>query len=477
MAYIQSHPPTRYIAVGFSIAAIFGATSVYAANECQVEYSYHTGGLFDRKDFKKTIDLNSGETKTTDQGAMNYVYNKKAHKIKIHLSGAAINDLTMSNDQRDPIFPLNYATDTHTLKTIKCLNQTSNGQFFDSAADLIGLLKATNASINDIAKELKNTLNLSAQQVAQFLKDAGYPIEQVTGALKNALGVAATEAASILKTVFGATVDTIAPLLKTAGYAVNQVAAALKQTFNATAEKTATLLKTVFAASDRIVAVALKEAGYTTQQAASALLKVFNVSADAVEQVLIAAGFPVAEINAALAEFRTKLATAKNVNDLLSPTNLVAPPQACFGAIGNQCGLAPFDGMPPSALCSNGTCTINAGSWDHDECCFAHPRGMACRLAHADAVAGHDGNCQDSWNKAHERLARGLSWPRSGINFNTKNNTGKVEFDDYCAKKGSFVDKDDDKYCCNAKGTGKGSVSMPKAGDAKINLFNVRVCN
>jgi hypothetical protein len=119
----------------------------------------------------------------------------------------------------------------------------------------------------------------------------------------------------------------------------------------------------------------------------------------------------------------------------------------CFGALGAQCGGAQM-GIPLAALCAAGYCRINAGSWEHDECCWAHPRGMACQVGPLDHVLGHDGHCVAEWNKALSRLQAGLNWARQ-VDFNKPNRTGRVVFSDYCAPAGSRVHQDDVRYCCS----------------------------
>src|SRR5690606_39386221 len=52
----------------------------------------------------------------------------------------------------------------------------------------------------------------------------------------------------------------------------------------------------------------------------------------------------------------------------ISRPPVVASPRYCFGALGADCGGAQ-SGIPTSALCAGGECYINAGSWEHDECC------------------------------------------------------------------------------------------------------------
>lgn len=120
--------------------------------------------------------------------------------------------------------------------------------------------------------------------------------------------------------------------------------------------------------------------------------------------------------------------------------------QRCFGAIGAQCGQLQGT-LPATALCANGTCFVNPGSWDHDECCFSHPRGMACQAGPIDAITGHDGNCVASWDKAVRLATKGLNWNRR-IDFARANGTGTVEFNLYCAPANALLPPADGGKCC-----------------------------
>ncbi|MCM2309888.1 MAG: carboxypeptidase-like regulatory domain-containing protein [Steroidobacteraceae bacterium] len=121
--------------------------------------------------------------------------------------------------------------------------------------------------------------------------------------------------------------------------------------------------------------------------------------------------------------------------------------QRCFGAIGAQCGQIQGN-LPATALCASGTCFVNPGSWDHDECCFSHPRGMACQAGPIDAITGHDGNCVTSWDKAVRLATTGLNWSRR-VDFARANGTGTVEFDLYCAPANALLPPADGAKCCS----------------------------
>lgn len=134
------------------------------------------------------------------------------------------------------------------------------------------------------------------------------------------------------------------------------------------------------------------------------------------------------------------------------PTRVFIQPRRtefCFGALGMACGQ-PQGLLPQSALCSGGSCFINGGSWDHDECCFANPRGMACQAGPLDALTGHDGNCVTAWDKALRLTGKGLFWRRN-IDFSSGNSTGRVEFNLYCAPRNTLVPPEDGRRCCSGR--------------------------
>lgn len=119
----------------------------------------------------------------------------------------------------------------------------------------------------------------------------------------------------------------------------------------------------------------------------------------------------------------------------------------CFGALGMQCGQSQPP-LPPSALCANGSCAINAGSWRHDECCFANPNGMACKNGPLDAVTGNDGRCAADFDKAVRQVSKGIFWKRN-VDFGRNNTTGRVEFTLYCAPRDTLISPGDGPLCCS----------------------------
>ena len=122
-------------------------------------------------------------------------------------------------------------------------------------------------------------------------------------------------------------------------------------------------------------------------------------------------------------------------------------PQHCFGALGGECGQ-PQGFIPLTALCANGSCLINSGSWDHDECCFRNLQGMACQRGPLDAITGHDGNCVAAWDKAVRLVGKGINWRRN-VDFTRVNTTGTVEFNLYCAPRNTLLPPPDSAKCCS----------------------------
>lgn len=117
---------------------------------------------------------------------------------------------------------------------------------------------------------------------------------------------------------------------------------------------------------------------------------------------------------------------------------------SCFGAAGSRCGVQSEGFETPLALCANNQCLINAGSWDHDECCWQFPNGKVCR----NLVAPHDGKCATEFSKALTRLAAGYNWRRN-ISFSTLNDNGVVDRNAFCAPAGTIVHRNDADRCCS----------------------------
>lgn len=138
-------------------------------------------------------------------------------------------------------------------------------------------------------------------------------------------------------------------------------------------------------------------------------------------------------------------AAAARITPFPIPTSVVLNlGKPCFGALGMDCGGAQGP-IPVTALCANGTCFINGGSWDHDECCFRSPGGVACNLPHPDDGTG---TCGAFFAKAARLAAKGIFWSRR-IDFSERNSTGRVVFAEYCAPPNSLLPPGDVAKCCS----------------------------
>jgi hypothetical protein len=241
-----------------AVATCLLAGAAHAANECKVEYGYHTGSGFTRQDQRKTIDLDSGETRTINQLQMNYVKNLYDHKVQVALAGALNNNFSLNRNQVDP--PLGYYLTPVTLKSLKCL-ATSSDAALGSPEQLIASFKAASRSASEIAQALKSTFNLGAQQIAQLLRSAGFTAADVAAALKSAFSTTPTQ---------------IAGWVKAAGYSGQQTVAALRAGVRASAGDTATAVKSAFAATGEQFSAWAKSAGYSGQEVAPALDGVFG---------------------------------------------------------------------------------------------------------------------------------------------------------------------------------------------------------
>ncbi len=306
------------LALGFSTPSL-------AANECKIKYGYHTGSGNSRQDKTKTVYINKSTTKLINQNNLNYVKNLKSTEATFYLDGFGVRDVTLGQNQVNPLPPSFYLSQVK-LKKVKCLDNASSNNSTPNA--MVSAMKAAGNTASAIALALKNTFNQTQKQVTQLLKNAGYTTNQIAAALKSAFnataiqvakalkaaGYAVNQIAAALKSAFNATATQVAKALKAAGYAVNQIAAALKSTFNATAKQVAqalkaagyaarqiaAALKSAFNASVDQVAKALKAAGYTADQIAASLKGAFNASATAIAKALKAAGYTLDQTAAAL---------------------------------------------------------------------------------------------------------------------------------------------------------------------------------
>lgn len=118
----------------------------------------------------------------------------------------------------------------------------------------------------------------------------------------------------------------------------------------------------------------------------------------------------------------------------------------CFGAVGLSCdGVLVLPGGT-IAGCNGDQCVINAGSWDHDECCFTNPNGHFCGVQ--NAASGP--TCTTQWDKAVHRVTHGLSWRRT-LDRCRHDTDGRVDFAEYCAFDGTIVASNDTAKCCSQR--------------------------
>ncbi|GAB1257476.1 hypothetical protein NBRC116494_19780 [Aurantivibrio plasticivorans] len=326
--------------------------SAFAANECRIEYGYHTGSGFNRQDKVKRVYLDVNETKTINQSKLNYVKNLKDNKATFYLTG--VSDITLDKNSINPLVGF-YLTPVR-LDKVRCLNQTTqsfnapealiqafkqanktasqiaeglNDTFNLGGQQIAQLLRAANYSANQVAKALQDTFNASAQQIGGWMKAAGYTGAQVISAVKNVVGASVQTAARIAKQTFNAAGATVAAWLKGAGYAARDIAQALQSELNASAQQVATWLKaagytgsqvigaikqgvqasaqvaadiasSVFNAGAQTAAQWMKAAGYTAEQIAASVISAYNMGAAQVAEVLKAVGYSGAQVIAAI---------------------------------------------------------------------------------------------------------------------------------------------------------------------------------
>jgi len=127
--------------------------------------------------------------------------------------------------------------------------------------------------------------------------------------------------------------------------------------------------------------------------------------------------------------------------------------ERCFGAAGMRCG----DEFGQTGTCDPITrmCTVNVGSWKHDECCVRNPEGGMCGLNPAapigpGGISSSSTVCQADFNTAVARLATPMSWARR-IDFARVNTTGTVEHSAYCAPPGTLMAEGEERYCCTGR--------------------------
>jgi hypothetical protein len=154
----------------------------------------------------------------------------------------------------------------------------------------------------------------------------------------------------------------------------------------------------------------------------------------------------------------------------------------CFGALGANCeGIPDGWGVPPivdeavRAGCLGGWCWINAGSWNHDQCCFANPNGQWC----AGPASSFASGCNASWDQAHHRLDHGLNWRRR-IDTCRVDTDGVVDFAEYCAPAGTIVASTDAARCCSGATRAFNATTDASTAEAQRVVFDgsfvARVC-
>jgi hypothetical protein len=123
----------------------------------------------------------------------------------------------------------------------------------------------------------------------------------------------------------------------------------------------------------------------------------------------------------------------------------------CFGAVGSRCTGAPADWPVPDepafwhvGCTADGWCWVNAGSWQHDECCFDNPDGRWCN----GPVSEWATTCSASWERANHRLEHGLDWKRR-VDRCRIDDDGAVDFAEYCAPNGTILASNDANRCCS----------------------------
>lgn len=163
-------------------------------------------------------------------------------------------------------------------------------------------------------------------------------------------------------------------------------------------------------------------------------------------------------------------AAAALITPAAIPTRIVLNlGERCFGALGAACGQ-PQGLIPPTALCSNGVCFINGGSWEHDECCVRNRGGVGCNLPHPDDGSG---TCGTSFAKAIRLATKGLMWSRR-IDFNERNSTGTVNHAEYCAPANALLPPEDGGKCCSRATRGLNATETAAAAAAHESLVACR---
>ncbi|MGH1471504.1 MAG: hypothetical protein ACRBCS_09940 [Cellvibrionaceae bacterium] len=142
---------------------------------------------------------------------------------------------------------------------LPCYTLARNEAALGSPSAMISTFKRSRSPVEQIAKGLKNTFSLNAQQVAKLLAEENY---------------SSVETAKAMKLAYQGSNSQISAWLKNAGYSGKEIAKALKQSLSVSAEINAHLCKKIFKASVSQVSQWLKSAGYSALQVAPALSRV-----------------------------------------------------------------------------------------------------------------------------------------------------------------------------------------------------------
>lgn len=155
----------------------------------------------------------------------------------------------------------------------------------------------------------------------------------------------------------------------------------------------------------------------------------------------------------------------------------------CLGAVGQNCNDVP----PELGTCDNvltHNCQVNAGSWQHDECCVRNPRGGMCDNNPAEFVTqvlpGGSQVCQSEFNLAVVRLGTPFTWIRR-VDSTVVNSTGIVDHAAYCAPAGTAVDigLGESRFCCSRLARAPRSVELLRFNAqalAAVPLARIGIC-
>ena len=265
---------------------------------CEIEYSYYTGGGFNKQNHTVTTTIGEGEAKSINQSNMNHVQNLDDLPVTFVLSGAF--DVTLNKDQRNPLVGPYLQPQPVTLVKAICEGAGSASSQVLTPAILVNTMQAADATSAAIASALSNQLSLTIPQIAGAMKNSGFGVGDVAKALKQGLGAGAKPVMAAIKAVYGVSDDVAAAALKTAGFGMKVIMAALKEVYSSPVGRIVPLLKGLgYKAQD--IARGLREVfGLSASQARKVILKVFKFSIKVQAKILKEAGFGLGEIISAL---------------------------------------------------------------------------------------------------------------------------------------------------------------------------------